>query len=1186
MSSIILPKRFVGLHGHSTVGSPFDAVGYPEEHQAYAIENGMDALALTDHGNANGYAYAHQNEMLLKKKGINFKFIPGVEFYYHPDLDSWKEDYEQSKIDKQNQKKEKKNVESTNVEDVDEGTVVENEAETKDVSKWFNPVNRRHHLVVLAKSTKGLENIFSMVSRGYKEGFYRFPRIDRKMLKEHGEDVIVLSACIGGPFAYDVFYELRHFGKEQLSYKLLDDPALMARVLNRVENTYDGLVDAVGRENVFPEIQFNSLAEQHLVNRVLIEFSKKNGVKLVATADSHYCRPEFWQARELYKQLGRLKFGDIDPTRLPHDINSLKCELYPKNAQQMWDSYKRYGEGMAFYDDQIVNDAIELTWEIAHNFVGDVTPDCSVKLPDYVVPVGLSPMKALIKVLKEKLILKGLNKNQVYLERLKYELSVIGEKGFEKYFLTMKEIFDIASQHVLVGPGRGSACASLVNYLLGITQIDPLKYPDLVFERFINLQRAELPDIDSDLSDRDLVINKLAEKFGSDNVIPISTYSMLQLKSLTKDISKFYGINFTEATEAVSSVEQDVRDAIMGAADDKNLFVLTLDDALKHSPKYKSYLDKYPQVAEHIKVLYKQVRSIGRHAGGVLISENIASKMPLITVKGELQTPWVEGVTTKHLNQYGFCKFDLLGLETLRIVELCIRNILRKEGNPFPKFLDIRKWFDEKLHPDVLDFNDQEVYENVYHRGHFCATFQFTGQGAQRFIKKFKPTCLRDIAIATSIYRPGPLAAKVDGLYLKAKENPGEAEKLEHPAVWKTLASTHGCIIFQESLIHLSVQVAGFNPAEAEGVRKTILKQSIAAKADNKEKREGKMRTSFIQGCMATSGLTEVEGSELWEKILFFCGYGFNASHAFAYAIDSYYCAYLQTHFEAEWACAYLESTSSSADKLATAIAEVKALGYKVGKLDINTSTDGWTTLPGQKLVIPSFLSCKGIGHSAIDEILEMRPYDNIQHLLWNEDGSWKHSKFNKRSLESLIKVGGLDSLNAVGPDALFKNYKQMHEVVIEHQDELKRTPKKNPRQGVEAFDRLIEETKEMEDWSRAEKLVMTQELLGNFDISLVLPQSKQDFLDAKGVKAIDHLTEGKDIAWFVVVETTLKKTKKGKDYLLLKVIGDSNRMHKIFLWGSGDPSIVPVNTAFLTELEKSDFGFSTNQFKLRKIEA
>lgn len=503
-----------------------------------------------------------------------------------------------------------------------------------------------------------------------------------------------------------------------------------------------------------------------------------------------------------------------------------------------------------------------------------------------------------------------------------------------------------------------------------------------------------------------------------------------------------------------------------------------------------------------------------------------------------------------------------------------------------PQFADIKKWFDEKLHPDILDFNDQEVYKNVYQDGHFCATFQFTGAGAQRFIRKFKPINLRDIAIATSIYRPGPLAAKVDSLYLKAKENPEEQKSKEHPAVWKALESTSGCIIFQESLLKLAVDVAGFSPDESEKVRKTILKQSISAKADNKEKREGKMRTDFIDGCIKTSGLSQNQASELWERILFFCGYGFNASHAFAYAIDSYYCAYLQTHFEAEWACAYLESVSSSADKLAKAISEVKSLGFKMGKLDINLSTDGWTAIPGKNTVVPSFLSCKGVGSIAIVEILENRPYKSVFDLLWNDDGSWKHSKFNKKSLENLIKVNGLDSLDAVGPGKTFNHYRHMHQVIIENMNELKKSPKKDPGYGKRRFNELVEEFREIPDWTQQEKLEMSKELLGNFDIGLIISKEKQEFLEKKGVNAIDHLESGKDLAWFIVVEVQQKKTKNKKDYLMLRAVGDANKTHRIFLWGAKDPDIVPINTAYISEVEKSDFGYSSQQWKLRKIES
>lgn len=1200
MSNIILPpKRFVGLHSHSTVGSPFDALGYPDEHQAFALENGMDALALTDHGNMNGYAHAHQNYLKLQKQGRNFKFLPGVEAYYHPDLEQWREDYdaarrareeanEAKKLAKQNKEKFEQLIEAVDEIGDEEGTTVENEAETKDASKWFNPVNRRHHLVLLAKSSKGLENLFAMVSRGYRDGFYKFPRIDRKLLKQYGEDVIVLSACIAGPFTYDTFYELKSFSKDQLNASILDDPSLMARVVSRLENTYDGLCDAVGRDNVFPEIQFNSLKEQHLANRAILALCKKTGAKPVVTADSHYCRPEFWQARELYKALGRIKFGEIDPSMLPTDITQLKCELYPKNAEQMWDAYKKCCSEWSFYDDAEVRDAIERTHDIAHQVIGDPKPDTSVKLPDYVVPAGMTATKALIEAVKKGLKAKGLANKPEYLERIKYEMGVIRDRKFEKYFLTMKSIIDVASDHVLMGPGRGSSAASLVNYVLGITLLDPLKHNDMVFSRFINRSRDELPDIDNDASDRDKVIQELSKKFGSDNVIPISNLNCLQLKSLTKDISKFYGISFQEATEAVSTVEQDVRKNIMGAADDKNLFVLTYADAIKFSPRYKAYLEKYPQVAEHIKVLYKQVRSIGRHAGGVLIADNILDRMPVISVKKELQSPWVEGVNTKHLNLYGWAKFDLLGLETLRIVELCIANILRRhEGIKNPTFQDVKKWFEEKLHPDVLDFDDQKVYENVYHKGQFVACFQFTSTGAQHFIKRFKPTCLRDISVATAIYRPGPLGAKVDKIYLEARQDPEKARKNEHPAVWKTLETTFGSLIFQDQILKLCAEVAGYTLDESEKVRKTILKQSITSKADAKAKREGQLRTDFINGCVKTSGLTEKQASDLWEKILFFCGYAFVASHAISYAVDSYYCAYLQTHYEAEWCCAYLESSSNNSDKLVEALEEVKSLGYKVEKLDINTATHHWSIVPDKpKTLMPSFLSCKGVGNTAIDEILEKRPYKSVTDLLWNEDGTWKHSKFNKKAMEALIKIGAFDSMNLVGQeDSPFSSYKQMYHVVIENQDDLKKNPKRDPGFAQRKFEEYTTLSYDVEDWTKEEKLAFGVDLLGTFDINLVVSQKKQDVLAKKGIRSIDRW-DGKEIYWWVVTETAVKKTKNGKEYVLAKVIGTSNKPMKMFMWGLKDLSRVPINTAYMaSEVDKSDFGFSASHWKMRKIE-
>lgn len=864
------PKNFVGLHAHAN-SSIFDGLGFPQEHIDFVLSNGGDALALTDHGNMNGYAYAYLHTKKLLKEGKNFKFIGGVEAYYHPNLDQWRKDYEDFKQAKAELKKVKQESKD------DETMTVENEDESKDTSKWFNPINRRRHLVLLPKSRKGLENIFAMVSLSHKDNFYKFPRIDNKLLKLYSEDVIALTACIAGPISYSLFYEFRDIDKNNLNAALLNDQNYLEKAVNVVGNVYDELINALGNNNVFPEIQFNKLSQQHFVNRAILEFAKRNNIKIVATCDSHYARPEYWRDREMYKKLGWLGHDNITPESLPKSKDDLKCELYPKNAEQIWDSYKNYCSDYEFYDDHQVSEAIENSWHIAHDLIGDCEPDVSIKLPSYVVPEEFKDKQfnALLKHAKEGLKRIKKDNDEVYINRLKNELSVIKDRGFELYFLTMGAIFNIASDVCLLGPGRGSAAGGLINYLLGITQIDPIKF-GLIFERFLTRQRIELPDIDSDLSDRDLVINAMRERFGEENVIPITNINTLQLKSLTKDLAKFYGVDYQEVNEAVSSVEQDVRKATTKAGDDKNLFVLTFEDALEHSPKYSNFLKKYPQIHEHIKVLYKQARSIGRHAGGVLIAENLINKMPLITVKGELQTPWVEGVNVKHLNEFGFAKFDLLGLETLRVIELCIQNILKKQNKQNTiTFNEVKQWFNNNLHPDVLNLDDQKVYENVYWKGNFCYTFQFTSPGAQKFIQQFKPTSILDIAVATSIYRPGPLAAKVDQLYLNAKEDINSVKKDMHPNVWEALKDTKGLIIFQESLMALATDVAGFSPEDSERVRKTILKQSISAKGSNKEKRD-QIRKEFVDGCINHSKLSKIQSEELFDHIEWFCAYGFN----------------------------------------------------------------------------------------------------------------------------------------------------------------------------------------------------------------------------------------------------------------------------------------------------------------------
>lgn len=367
------------------------------------------------------------------------------------------------------------------------------------------------------------------------------------------------------------------------------------------------------------------------------------------------------------------------------------------------------------------------------------------------------------------------------------------------------------------------------------------------------------PDIDVDVANRDLVLDVLRTEFGFNNVVPISNVNSFKVKSLVKDLSKFYGIPFDEANAALRTVDQDVRKATQKHGDDKNLFVLTYEDSLKYSPTFKAFIDKHPEISESINILFKEQRSLGRHAGGVVIMDDAPAQLPLITNKGEPQTPWVEGVGGKYLEPVGAIKYDLLGLETMRLIEKTGSRIINKRGlydivingityhlfgddnvkltdgsvkaaseltmdddvddnalatdhadrvkkglretcmakvesitKVKASFPDIREWYENTLHPDVNDYDDPDVYKYVYEEGRFPAVFQCTGKGAQRLFMKAKPTSINDIAVLTSIYRPGPLAAKVDDIYLKAKE--GKKFDWGHPIFEKVLGKTYNCL--------------------------------------------------------------------------------------------------------------------------------------------------------------------------------------------------------------------------------------------------------------------------------------------------------------------------------------------------------------------------------------------------------
>ena len=1194
------PKKFVGLHAHSGF-STFDGLDMPQQHIDFVKSNGMDAWALTDHGHMNGFCHAYTHAKNLNKAGANFKFIPGCEMYVHPDLQVWDLDYKIRRAAKDGDTAARRALmeqresiatpllavtdEDDEVVDVvieDASMTVENEDETKS-SKFYDPIKRRHHMVVLPKTSTGLQRLFGLVSKGYLDGFYRFPRVDYSMLREaaKGDHLLVSTACIGGPLAYEVFKHLQQVEFDELKYNLLDDQVLYNKVMTGVGNGYQAIADAVGRNNVYLELQFNKLNAQHLVNRALIDFAKKEGLqdKLIVTCDSHYSSPTHWRERELYKKLGWLNYKDFDPDKLPKSIEDLKCELYPKNAQQVWDTYNLTKGDASFYDDELVFNAIERTHDIAHEVIGDVHPDVSMKLPSYVVPEGKTDDRALLEMCIAGLKEKGLSGDTEYVDRLKYELRVIASKKFSRYFLTMKAIIDVARKRMLVGPGRGSAAASLVAYVLGLTNIDPIEN-GLMFERFLNPSRQGAPDIDTDVSDRDLLIELLREEFGKLNVIPISNYNTFKLKSLVKDVSRFYGINFSEVNKALKTVESDVKRAVMKRGQDKNLFVLKYEDAIKHSKTFRSFIEKYPDVGVPIEVLFQQNRALGRHAGGVIIAEDVPEQMPVIMARGEPQTPWVEGMQYKHLEKFGWIKFDLLGLETLRLVERTIELILKRHnGIENPTFDQIKDWFDNNMDPKVLDMNDQKVYDYVYEQGHFAGVFQLTSGGAQRLFQKAKPKNIIDIATLTSIYRPGPLHAKVDKLYVKAKNDPENID-YGHPLIKEVLEETFGMIVFQEQVMKLCSIVAGFPEAETDTIRRNIMKRTGAKQAETLAAAMA-AKKDFVAGSVK-NGVPERVADELYEKILFFAGYGFNRAHAVSYAVDSYYCAWLHTYYEEEWLCAYLEAMSTNDKKRARAFAEVKKMGYKIVPIDANHAEKTWTILPGKKFM-PSFLSCKGIGEAAIDEILEQRPFNDVEDMLWNDEGKWRFSKFNKRALEALISIKAFESLGAVGKGKVFENYRHMHEVLINRNTAIKKWTKRDPQRGIKAFKEALLETSGMQPWSRREIADNSVKYLGSFNASALIPEEALAKLDKLNIESLDEI-EGKDLYWFLVSEAVPKLTKNGRPYLIVTGVGASGGRHRMFCWSWDGKTELQQYTLCVAEISKNDFGLQTSMKKLQVL--
>lgn len=950
---------------------------------------------------------------------------------------------------------------------------------------------------------------------------------------------ILVHNCLGGLFSMKL-WQHRDESLEKVYEEILN-------VGNKFKTTFGS--------DFYGELQWNSIPEQHTVNNLIIKASKELNFELISTADSHYSRPEHWKDRILYKKMA---WKGKQDNYLPGSIQEVGYELYPKNGNQMWESYKLYsGRTDIAYSDDLVLESIERTHEIAFSKIENIKLDNSVKLPSFILEEGESSIDKLIKQSVDGL--KKLNKvSPEYKQRLKYELEVISKRQFQNYFLTMKKISDAANCDRLTGAARGSVGGSLVAYTLGITQVDPIRW-DLPFERFLRPSDVkDYPDIDYDVARPMDFKENLQEKWGKFSVTPISNLNTLKAKSLIKDISKFYDIPFAEVN-SITTVMLEEATPLAKAKNDiaAGVYDPTYEEIKEFSPTYRNFLNKYPSIEEHIETLIGQIRSYSRHAGGVIVLENLDEKMPLIASKKVMQTPWCEGQNVRHLEPFGFIKFDILGLATLEIFENCIGRILEKQMKRRAKFEEIKKFYDEFMHPDKIDFDDQNVYANTFAKGNFLGLFQFAESAMQSFAKAADPKCLIDIAVITSVFRPGPLSINADQDYVKAKQT-GNVQ-FKHPILKDILEQTYGFLVFQEQIAQIAHKIGkDLSLDEGNALRKLLIKKGIG---DTSEK-YNYLHSKFLEGAKEKN-IDEEIAQEIWQEMEYFSAYGFSKNHALAYSIISFQCAWLLTYFPEEWSIAYLENECQDGNKKEKAIDEVMAFGMKIKLPNIRYSSERWERSNKKKEFVAPFTFIKGLGDKVVPELINNRPYERIEDLLYNKNITYR--LVNKKIIDILVRSGALNDLI----DERFDNDRHFWHVVSELRgDKSIKTP--------EQFNEMINATKSIfEPFELDEKIEAQISLLNYYPINDIFNPKIEDWCRENNIGMISNLQEEKyGTCWFIARKSTEKVSKNGKAYILLEAIDKTHKVYKIFCWNVGKLDI-QENSVYAAKMKRTSFGFN-----------
>lgn len=787
------------------------------------------------------------------------------------------------------------------------------------------------HLTLLAKDEKGYKNLMKLTSAGYLEGFYYKPRIDKDILRECSEGLIGLSGCL----------------KAEIPHLIYNDQMDQAR---KVLEEY---IDIFGKENFFLEIMDQGIGPQRKVIDVFKTLKKEYGLQWVATNDCHYIHRYESSAHDALICIGTGSTLD-EPNRMRYQGDN----YYLKSTEEMASLFQGMPEALKTSLEIAERCNLEIDFKTTH-------------LPNFEPPAGKTAEQYL-----EEICLEGLRKYckgnipELYLERVRYELSVINKMRYTSYFLIVWDFIRYGRETgIPVGPGRGSAAGSLVAFSLGITNVDPIKH-GLIFERFLNPDRVSMPDIDIDFcyERREEVIDYVRRKYGTDNVAQIITFGTMAARAVMRDVGRVMNFPYQDVDRIAKLIPVELN--------------ITIQQALEKEPKLKEAAAKDSRIEQLIKTsqaLEGLARHASTHAAGVVISDApLTEYVPLFKANEQVSTQY----NMKELEKIGLLKMDFLGLKTLTMIDQTLKIVKRTRGI--------------EIDLENLPLDDKQAYE-MLSRAEAMGVFQLESSGMRDLLKKMKPSVFDHLVALLALYRPGPLGSGMVDDFIRRMHNPSLI-KYDHPVLEPILKETYGIILYQEQVMKIVSDLAGFTLAQADSLRRAIGKK-IPEIMDREKK-------AFLDGSLERK-VPQAIAEKIWNLIDYFSGYGFNKSHSTAYALISYQTAYLKAHYPIEFMTALLSSEMGNTNKVVRYIEECRKMGIEVKPPAVNESYSEFTCV-GDHIRF-GLAAIKNVGAAAMESIIQSRKEDGRFQSFFDFTRRIDLRVCNRKVLESLIASGAMD---------------------------------------------------------------------------------------------------------------------------------------------------------------------------------